>query len=112
MRYNKFHVAKKIERTIDGIVFASKAEAIRYRELKLLECAGKIKDLHLQPRFLLIPKTKTQSACYYVADFQYIQNKKIIVEDVKGFVTAVYKLKKKLFLYLYGEQYTFFENKV
>ena len=41
---------------VDGIKFDSKREAERYKELKLLERAGKISDLILQPRFELLPK--------------------------------------------------------
>ena len=43
--------ARKVE--IDGITFDSLKEANRYSELKLLEKAGLIKDLTLQPRFNL-----------------------------------------------------------
>ena len=46
----------------------------------------------------------------YVADFMYIdKDDKKIVEDVKGMMTDVYKLKKKLFLNLYDEEYDFRE---
>ena len=40
-----------IRTTVDGVTFASKAEARRYAELKLLEQAGEIKGLELQPKF-------------------------------------------------------------
>ena len=33
----------------------------------------------------------------YIADFQYIENGKTIVEDVKGIQTDVFKLKHKIF---------------
>lgn len=59
----------------------------RYRELVLLERAGKISNLQLQPRFLLQESFKKNGKTYrkieYVADFQYIENSKTIVEDVK-----------------------------
>ncbi|MDU5700456.1 MAG: DUF1064 domain-containing protein [Finegoldia magna] len=46
----------------------------------------------------------------YVADFMYIdKDDKKIVEDVKGMMTGVYKLKKKLFLNLYDSEYDFKE---
>lgn len=45
----------------------------------------------------------------YVADFQYVENGRIVVVDTKGFVTDVYRLKKKLFLYKYGSLYEFLE---
>lgn len=46
---------------------------------------------------------KTFRKIEYVADFQYEQDGKIIVEDVKGMETDVFKLKKKLFEYKYKD---------
>lgn len=91
--------AKKTE--IDGIKFDSKKEARRYTELKLLEHNGDIENLTLQPRFLLQEGFRKNGKTYrkieYVADFMYQQEGKLIVEDVKGIKTDVYKLKQKLF---------------
>lgn len=50
MKYNKYGNIKTV---IDGIKFDSKRESERYLELKLLEKAGEISDLKLQPRFIL-----------------------------------------------------------
>lgn len=92
-------------KNIDGHVFASKAEARRYQELSLMEKAGVIRDLRLQPEYELIPKFKKGNKTYrktaYIADFEYKENGRTVVEDVKGFATDVYKLKKKLFEYKY-----------
>lgn len=102
----KYHSKKTI---VDGIEFDSKKEAARYQELKLLERAGKISDLELQQEYELIPKFKKNNKTYrktiYRADFSYfdIEANKYIVEDVKGFKTDVYKLKKKLFEYRYTD---------
>ena len=77
----------------DGILFDSKKEAARYPVLKLLEKAGAIKDLKLQPKFkIVIEKT-------YKADFQYVEveTNEIIIEDVKGFKTREYITKRKYF---------------
>ena len=114
MTYRSKYKAKKV--IVDGITFDSKKEARRYQELKLLERAGVIKDLSLQPNFLLQDKFKykgkTERKIEYIADFQYyiIKDKKWVIEDVKGFKTDVYKLKKKLFLKKYGEDYDFVES--
>ena len=51
MRKNKFGAVKTV---IDGITFASKKEAERYKILALLESQGKIDNLRLQPRFPLM----------------------------------------------------------
>ena len=99
---------------IDGIRFDSKKEAEFYAELKLREKAGEISHLRLQPRYLLQEAFKHDGKHYremeYVADFEYIENGEIVVIDVKGFKTAVYMLKKKLFLYKYGDKVKFIEE--
>lgn len=90
---------KKIQ--VDMYVFDSIAESRRYKELKLLERAGEITDLKLQPKFLLQESFKKNGKTFrkieYIADFQYIENNKVIVEDVKGMQTDVFKIKHKLF---------------
>ncbi|EGT4056865.1 DUF1064 domain-containing protein [Clostridioides difficile] len=111
-RYSKYNAKKTV---VDGIEFDSIREADRYCELKLLEKAKEIRNLELQPRFLLQDKFKdkqgnTHKKIEYVADFMYIDKcGKTIVEDVKGVLTDVYKLKKKLFLKIYDDQYEFKE---
>lgn len=107
MTYNKY---KNRKVTVDGVKFDSMKEARRYKELKLLERGGAITDLVLQPKFELIPTIKreghkTERVTYYIADFAYTDKRtgKEIVEDVKGFKTDVYKLKKKMFLFKYPE---------
>ena len=88
-------------------VFDSIAESKRYKELALLEKAGQIKGLELQPKFLLQEKKKKNGKTYrkieYIADFMYIENGKVIIEDVKGMETDVFKLKRKMFEYKYPE---------
>lgn len=110
--YSKYRAKKT---NVDGIEFDSKREADRYCELKLLEKANEIRNLELQPRFLLQDKFKdktgtTHRKIEYVADFMYVdKDNKKIVEDVKGMMTDVYKLKKKMFLKIYDDQYEFRE---
>jgi hypothetical protein len=89
--------------TIDGITFDSKAESRRWLELKLLEKAGVITKLERQVKYVLIPSQKredgtTERECYYKADFDYWQDGKHVVEDVKGVKTAEYIVKRKLML--------------
>lgn len=92
--------------TIDNITFDSLAEARRYEELKLMEQAGAISDLRLQPRYELQRAfvdnaSIKQRAITYVADFAYSEGGLRVVEDCKGARTKEYLLKKKLFLYRY-----------
>lgn len=95
---SKYRAKKTV---IDGIKFDSKKEAKRYIALKELEKKGNIEKLMLQPRFLLQEGFRKNGKAYrkieYVADFMYEQDGKLIIEDVKGIKTDVYKLKQKLF---------------
>lgn len=92
---------------MDGITFDSHAEARRYQELRLLQRAGDITNLICHPRYDLFPGTKASdgsrlSKIAYVADFEYINEAgETIVEDVKGVETAVFRLKRNLFLRMY-----------
>ena len=105
--YKKYHNTKTVA---DGIKFDSKLEAERYTQLKILERAGVIRDLELQPEYELIPSFrkngKTWRRTVYKADFRYIlaEDDSYIIEDVKGsteVITGVFKLKQKLFEYKY-----------
>jgi len=102
---------------VDGFAFDSKAEATRYQELKLLQKAGEIFNLELQPKYTLVPKTKKRRAVTYTADFRYMEYVppkihyrddedatpvRIVVEDVKSPATAknkAYIVKRNLFEY-------------
>lgn len=96
--------------TVNGQVFDSKKEARRYKELLLLEKAGEIKDLRTQVKFKLIPAQRDEATgkviereCSYKADFMYHDEAgETIVEDVKGFRTKEYIIKRKLLLWRYG----------
>jgi hypothetical protein len=87
----------RITFSADGKKFHSAKECARYGHLKLLEKTGHISNLTLQPRF------KLPAGITYVADFSYHEKGKLIVEDVKGVLTAVFKLKKKLFHFTYPD---------
>lgn len=103
MRASKYHAKPTI---LDGIRFASKREANRYRELKLLERAGSIRHLELQKRFSLL--VAGEKVATYIADFVYEEiicngyEFQEVVEDCKGFRTREYKLKKKIFEAMYN----------
>lgn len=105
MKRNKFNAIKT---TIDGIKFDSKKESMRYSQLKLYEKGGLISDLRLQVSYELIPKLvingKTERAIKYVADFVYYDtvHKVEVVEDVKGMITDVFKLKYRLMKLQHG----------
>ena len=98
MSYRKYGNQKT---EVDGYLFDSKREANRYMELKLLERAGEISSLELQPSFELLVQGGKSVGKYY-ADFRYTQNEEVVVEDAKGVKTDVYRLKKKIVEAVYG----------
>lgn len=87
-----------VRTVLDGITFDSRKEATRYLTLKALLKAGQITNVAVHPRFPLVVEGK--KICDYVADFSYqeMPSGKTIVEDVKGVITPVAKLKIKLML--------------
>ena len=99
---NKFN-AVKIEK--DGMKFDSVKEYNRYIELIALMQMGEISELRCQVKFVLAPKVKLEGEkrakpeLRYYADFTYLSNGRLIVEDVKSAVTrklASYRQKKHL----------------
>lgn len=109
--------------TFDGIMFDSRKEARRYAELKAMQQAGIIQDLKLQVKYVLIPTQREECTevyksgknkgkmklgkviekeCSYIADFVYLENGILVVEDAKGMRTKEYVIKRKLLLYMHG----------
>lgn len=103
MAYKSYNKYSNKKTKVDGITFDSKKEAKRYKELKLLEKAGVIKDLELQPKFLILDTLRKNGETFqkrsYIADFKYYDNekKKTVIEDVKGRNLPMYNLKRHLF---------------
>lgn len=116
--YNKYGSQKTF---FNGIWFDSAREADRYSELLLLQKAGKISDLRLQVKYVLIPaqyevyerygkngkrlkdgKRCIEKECAYIADFVYKEDGKDVVEDVKGVRTKEYLIKRKLMMWMHG----------
>ena len=116
-RASKYYNIKT--RALDGTVFDSHKEAIRWDELLLLQRAGKITELRRQVEYELIPaqyetyerygksgqrlkdgvRLLERKVCY-VADIEYTdaETGENIVEDAKGVRTKDYILKRKLML--------------
>lgn len=96
---NKYNAHRTI---VDGVTFASKKEARRYGELRLLQKSGDINQLRCHPSFGIVVGGK--HICTVVLDFGY--NDRLlgtIYEDVKSSATntAVSKLKRKLLKAMY-----------
>lgn len=85
---------------VDGIKFDSRREAARWVALRGQEVQGLITDLRRQVRFEIAPPVVIQGrkrpARYYVADFVYQRSSEEVIEDVKGHLTAEYRLKRHL----------------
>ena len=91
--YRKY---RNIPTIIDGITFASKKEAQRYQDLKLLQLGNIISNLEIQPVIpLMVNGIKIGR---YTGDFKYQVNGKTIIEDVKSKATKTrdYMLRKKI----------------
>lgn len=99
---------RNVPQVVDGIRFDSGREAHRYCELRLLERAGEISNLELQPVFKFQVDGRPvliRSGGYpngrqakYRADFAYWDGTKRVVEDVKSPATRTeaYALRKAL----------------
>lgn len=109
---------------IDGIKYDSKKESQRNAYLELMQKQGLISDLKRQVVFELIPtiyedkvvhlKTKdkivkrvAQKAVTYKADFTYIKDDQLVVEDVKASASyaaldKTFILKEKMMRYFHG----------
>ncbi|OOV84356.1 DUF1064 domain-containing protein [Acinetobacter sp. ANC 5600] len=74
----------------DGMKFDSVKEYKRYIELTALMQRGEISELKCQVKFVLAPKVKLEGEkrakpeLRYYADFTYLSNGELIVEDVKS----------------------------
>lgn len=81
----------------------SKKEAVRCLELTALSKKGTISRLKQQVKFVLLKGFTYQGSkirpLTYIADFTYYEKGTYIIEDVKGRLTEVYKIKKKLLLH-------------
>lgn len=114
-KYGNIPTTRKVKGTT--IRFASQKEACRYDELILMQRAGKIRNLKLQPEFTLqeaftTPEGEKVNALRYRADFSYEKwgNEPApeqgprtyretwtpVIEDVKGVRTKVYLMKRKM----------------
>ena len=78
----------------DGMVFHSKKEAERFKQLRLLEHAKEIWNLKCQVKFVLA--VGGVKVCSYIADFTYATKAGLVVEDCKGHKTDTYRIKRKL----------------
>ena len=86
--------------------YASKKEADRAFFLRILVADGCIADLREQVVYELAPGVVIQGRkrppLRYIADFVYQAHGKQVVEDVKGMITPVYRIKRHLMKAIHG----------
>jgi hypothetical protein len=105
---NKMGAVKTV---VNGVKFDSKREANRAGKLQYMQQTGLISDLKFQVPFLLASEKTLEGAKArglgkiaipkYYADFTYTMNGKYVVEDSKGFKTAIYNIKKRFMKLIY-----------
>jgi hypothetical protein len=96
-KHNKYH-NKKCE--YKGLKFDSLLERDRWIYLEDCQKDGIIHSLDRQIKIPLI--VQGILICHYVADFQYNIAEHKIIEDCKGILTDVFRIKSKLFKAIYG----------
>ena len=102
---------KAVKHEYRGMKFDSGRELKRWKELEILEAAGKIKFLHRQVPYVLAKSVvlshRRKPALRYVADFVYYCNERgrQIVEDAKSphlRTNQAYRIKKHLMMSEHG----------
>lgn len=98
-RSNKYGAEATI---VDGTRLDSKAEAERFKTLRLCVRAKTISRLAVHPVYDL--RVAEVLIARYEADFAYLDHETglVVVEDVKGVRTAAYRMKRKLMLACHG----------
>lgn len=95
---NKYNA---IAKEVDGRKFPSTKEANEYSVLRILERAGKIRDLELQPPFILQRANKAAQIkqVKYTPDFKFfdIDRGKWFVVETKGVKLADFVVRRNLF---------------
>ena len=96
----RIRVAAKADRTYNGVVYHSKAEARYAAELDILKKAGVITEWWRQIPFGI--KVQGRWICDVVVDFKILDRKEYAYYvEIKGHETEVYRLKRDLLLACY-----------
>jgi len=113
MAKSKFNVntskSAKEKRTLNGYTFSSDLEYKFYVYLLSQQEKGIVKNIKLQPKFLLQDKYEKYGkkilAINYIADFEVeYENGDVIIFDTKGMTTSDFVIKRKMFDYKYPDK--------
>ena len=96
---SKYGVAKKSDRIYKGKVYDSKLEMLYRKRLDLLtksvKLSERVTDIKEQVPYEIVINGK--KICKYILDFQVTYGDgRVEYVDVKGILTSIYRLKKKL----------------
>lgn len=85
-----------------GRIWDSKAELARYEQLRLMEKAGSIQSIELQPKFVFMVNGVRIGS--YKPDFRYfdVQKGAEVIEDVKGTYARDFPLRVRLMSACFG----------
>lgn len=110
-KVNKYR-NQKIYDPDTGATFDSKFELSCWKELKLLEKAGKISDLKRQVKYEL--KVNNQLVCRIYPDFEFTLNGNIVTADAKSAGTQgqIFQIKRKLFKALHDREIVTFTKEM
>lgn len=109
-------MARAKKKKVDGIMFDSIGESQLYEHLLERQMNGEISKLECQPQFTLLDSFKvrdrTVRGSKYTSDFRYIEDGQVIVEEFKGYGGRPdYLWRRKIFLYVHGQDVIFRETK-
>ena len=98
--YNGGSKYGNIKQEYNGRRYDSKLEAARAQELDLLKKAGEI--VEIIPQYKIELRANGHLICNYYVDF-YIEYKdgSIVLEEIKGYETDVFRFKRRLLEALY-----------
>lgn len=105
MRRGKYNIAPKSKRTYKGEVYDSKAEMEYLKHLELMKKATppseRVVSIDKQVKFPI--EVEGMKICTYILDYKVTYADGSVKHiDVKGVVTPIYRLKKKLVKAVYG----------
>lgn len=91
---------KPIRTELDGFTFDSKAEALRYAEVKMLLRGGLIKELRVKPRLPMVINGRKIGRGYMILDLSYLDfidgEWRLVYEDSKSVDTAANKVRRQV----------------
>jgi len=108
-------MARAKKTVVNGITFDSKTESDFYKVLLDRQDREEISNLTTQPSFELFPSFKlrkrTVRSMNYTPDFMYSIGTERHVVEVKGYSRPEYLMRRKIFLWMYGDDCIFHEVK-